>query len=152
MHPFHFPTLSKAWVETWIHQLSLGTGFWGHRMQIYEPEWFRLILIFQSVDYTIIVWNKDDFTTCIKQYRKEQMDRYCKIIKIFWPLVWSFSHLSQLLINCQSSSRHSYLLSWHLTDSKNKYKTDSNLCTWKTKHNFRKFLLQKNLSERGDYY
>lgn len=38
VHPFHFPTSSKTWGETWIHQLSLGPSFWVHRMQIYEPE------------------------------------------------------------------------------------------------------------------
>lgn len=112
---------------------------------MHEPEWFRLllILIFQSVDCTNIVQNKDDMTICIRQYRKQQMDRSYKIIKICLHLVWSFSHLSQLLINCLSSSRHLYLLSWHLPPKIIK----SNLCTWKTKHNFRKLLLQKNSVE-----
>ena len=34
-------------------------------MQVYEPEWFRLMLIFWSVDYTSTVHNEDDMNILV---------------------------------------------------------------------------------------
>lgn len=84
---FIFLAQARPEVRPGFINSPLGPGFWGDRMQIYEPEWFRLILMFQSVDYTVIVQNEDNMTTCIRQYRKEQMDISYKIIEICPPLL-----------------------------------------------------------------
>lgn len=65
MHPVHFLTSSETWGETQTHQLSLGPSFWGEKMQVYEPESFRVMLIFQSLDYASIAQNKDDMNILV---------------------------------------------------------------------------------------
>lgn len=143
VHPVRFPAPGKTWGETWTHQVSLGSGLWEEDMQVYEPEQFRLILIFQSLDCPSVVQTGGGRNIIVLGNK----DGSYQITNTCPPFCLTSLVTSQRCstIACPPSSTAACCHGIWLPPKVMKYKINSILCWWKQKtRNIIIFLLVQN--------